>query len=727
MQDLNNADVRYPDRYNFAILELMQFSSGFSASPTIQPKKQLDLSLISLVLSNIFTAYLAVTQGWSFQGILLVYWIQSVIIGIFQFIKILDLKEFSTEGFKINGNSVQPTQSTKLQTALFFAFHYGFFHFIYLIFISTGMFSQKGENPLPIIGILIAGATYLINHTVSFFLNRAEDQKQYKNIGAMMFFPYARIIPMHLTIIFGATLNIATIFFFILKTLADILMHQTEHGTIAPSTTVEGNTIKIKVGENPMPAQSITSIIKITGVVFVIIFLGIFSFIALQFFLLFSAFSNASVNVGNNVQLAQTLPQTQQIEESKQASQRTLLSGIIEETVQYTDDSEDISEIPLVIPTMTPEPTVATSTAPTTDIVDTNQQLCFNDTVQISCGSSHKGQDAEYRGATPRYQDHNNGTISDLNTGLMWSKAVGEKQSYYDALRSADSFSLAGYNDWRIPTIKELYTLMDFSGIDIPAESTNTSGLSPFINTDYFEFKYGDTSKGERIIDSQWVTTTKYVSTVMNKEECFFGVNFADGRIKCYPTNGRNNGYYIRYVRGNEGYGTNSFAEDTFQTILDKSTGLLWQKVDSTYPMSWKNALEYCESLQLAGRSDWRLPNIKELQYIVDYSRSPDTTNSPAINPMFSSSPIINMLGQTDFPYYWSSTTHKTTQAPGAYAAYISFGRGMGYMNGQYLDVHGAGSQRSDPKAGNIADFPQTKGPQGDVRRLYNFVRCVAN
>ena len=42
-----------------------------------------------------------------------------------------------------------------------------------------------------------------------------------------------------------------------------------------------------------------------------------------------------------------------------------------------------------------------------------------------------------------------------------------------------------------------------------------------------------------------------------------------------------------------------------------------------------------------------------------------------------------------------------------------------------YVDVHGAGAQRSDPKAGDPAMFPHGRGPQGDVIRINNFVRVV--
>jgi len=120
------------------------------------------------------------------------------------------------------------------------------------------------------------------------------------------------------------------------------------------------------------------------------------------------------------------------------------------------------------------------------------------------------------------------------------------------------------------------------------------------------------------------------------------------------------------------------------------------------------------------------LPNVKELQSIVDYSRSPDTTDSAAIDPRFNATAIINEAGQTDYAYYWSSTTHSNwTNEPGRAAAYVSFGRGLGYMNGSWRDVHGAGSQRSDPKSGDPDDYPTGNGPQGDAIRIYSYVRLV--
>ena len=111
----------------------------------------------------------------------------------------------------------------------------------------------------------------------------------------------------------------------------------------------------------------------------------------------------------------------------------------------------------------------------------------------------------------------------------------------------------------------------------------------------------------------------------------------------------------------------------------------------------------------------------------MDYSRSPDTTQSAAIDPMFQVTEISNIDGTMGYPYYWTSTTHLDGHIPEASAVYIAFGEAQGEMNGALSDVHGAGAQRSDPKTGNTADYPSANlnAPQGDVQYVYNYVRAV--
>ena len=409
------------------------------------------------------------------------------------------------------------------------------------------------------------------------------------------------------------------------------------------------------------------------------------------------------------------------------ASSFTEEEGFISKEVQDDKLKEELSE----------EETTRNSTGYITYyIVDTGQVNCFNNSEKITCPSQSQpfyGQDAQVDGAQPSYTDNGDETITDLNTGLMWQKDPGEKMTYGEAVSRAGTFSLAGYDDWRLPTIKELYSLILFSGTDPSGPEAREA--VPFIDTDYFIFEYGGEASGERIIDSQFISSTKYVSTTMGGDDTVFGVNFADGRIKGYPTGpmrGQSEGkeFFVLYVRGNTEYGINDFIENGDSTITDNATGLMWSQPDSGEGMAWEDALALVQEKNeenYLGYSDWRLPNAKELQSIVDYSRSPDTTDSAAIDPVFEVNGIINEAGDKDYPFYWTSTTHIKSNGMGNSAVYISFGRALGYMEvfGGWIDVHGAGAQRSDPKSGNPDDFPSHFGPQGDVRRLSNFVRYV--
>jgi hypothetical protein len=222
------------------------------------------------------------------------------------------------------------------------------------------------------------------------------------------------------------------------------------------------------------------------------------------------------------------------------------------------------------------------------------------------------------------------------------------------------------------------------------------------------------------------------VGKTKRNDATIFGVNFVDGRIKGYPKynprTGTNNKMYFRLVRGNTDYGKNNFIDNGDGTLSDYATGLMWQKTDDGIGKDWEEALKYAENLDLATYSDWRLPNAKELQSIVDYTRSPQTTNSPAIHPIFETTEIKDPEGNTEqYPFYWTSTSHLDGRNPFSGAVYIAFGEAQGQMRGNLMDVHGAGAQRSDPKSGNKDDFPQYFGPQGDVRYVYNYVRCVRN
>lgn len=204
-----------------------------------------DPSTWVLIIANLVVIALAVVQNWSLIDLLWVYWTQSVIIGIINVGRILSLQNYSTEGFKVNGRSVLPTEKTKKQVAGFFAFHYGFFHLVYAIFLSVfthQFFNSTIASVLPY--ILLAAIIFLVNHLFSYKYNRPRDEKK-QNIGRVMFFPYLRIIPMHITIIAGGALlskgqadaaTGAVVLFLFLKTIADVIMHLVEHKKQKPTS-----------------------------------------------------------------------------------------------------------------------------------------------------------------------------------------------------------------------------------------------------------------------------------------------------------------------------------------------------------------------------------------------------------------------------------------------------------------------------------------------------------
>ncbi|HPA18760.1 MAG TPA: DUF1566 domain-containing protein [Verrucomicrobiae bacterium] len=412
--------------------------------------------------------------------------------------------------------------------------------------------------------------------------------------------------------------------------------------------------------------------------------------------------------------------------------------------------------------------------APPYAIVDTGQIRCYDNQGEIAppkAGDPFYGQDAQFQGHAANYTPSADGlTVHDKITDLTWQRSpdtdgngrldLNDKLTWtqaQDLPKKLNAEKFGGFDDWRLPSIKELYSLFDGRGTDPSGYSgADTSGLTPYIDTNFFHFAYGDMAAGERIIDSQYASGTKYVGKSARGFDKLFGVNFADGRIKGYDLQmpgGLEKAFFVQCVRGNRDYGKNDFQDNGDQTITDRATGLTWSKADSGKGMDWQAALEWVQTKNAArylGHDDWRLPDAKELQSIVDYSRSPDTSHSAAIDPLFYCTQITNEIGQVDYPCHWTGTTHGGFIGNGA-AMYIAFGRAAGWLSARALtggapgrhgppakgppttksdayrfaDVHGAGAQRSDPKSGDPAMFPHGRGPQGDVIRIFNYVRLV--
>jgi uncharacterized repeat protein (TIGR02543 family) len=405
-------------------------------------------------------------------------------------------------------------------------------------------------------------------------------------------------------------------------------------------------------------------------------------------------------------------------------------------------------------------------------IVDTGQSKSYNASAEITApaqGASFYGQDGQVMGTTASYALSNDGkTVADNITQLTWmrgpnttlSTPVTSDKKTSSALsawvNTVNASNYGGYNDWRLPSIKELYSLISFKGTDASSYTgTDSSLLTPFIDSTFFKFGYGDPTT-ERLIDAQYASNNvAVINSAANGQPIRFGLNFADGRIKGYDTitsTRTEKTFFVQLVRGNTTYGNNSLVGNANGTVSDSATGLIWSKADSGSRMTWQAGLAWAQTKNTEnylGYNDWRLPNAKELQSIINYANAPDYNSKPSIDTtLFDSTAILNENGETDYPYYWTSTTHakytgtgSSTSAVGAEAVYISFGRALGYnaQLSKWVDVHGAGAQRSDPKIGPPFAYatPYTVikngtsytgyafGPQKDAIRGYNFVRLV--
>ena len=186
-----------------------------------------DSSVWSLVAANSVALGLALYQHWSLASLLILYWAQSIIIGVANVFRILNLERFSTANFTINDRPVEPTAQLKRQTARFFALHYGIFHAVYLGFIVA---FRRGEA-LWTWPLALCVAVFALNHLWSYRRNRAADRQGTPNIGILMFIPYGRILPMHAVMLSGALFaptDVGILIFIGLKTAADVAMHVIE-------------------------------------------------------------------------------------------------------------------------------------------------------------------------------------------------------------------------------------------------------------------------------------------------------------------------------------------------------------------------------------------------------------------------------------------------------------------------------------------------------------------
>jgi len=324
------------------------------------------------------------------------------------------------------------------------------------------------------------------------------------------------------------------------------------------------------------------------------------------------------------------------------------------------------------------------------NLPDTGIDKCYDDDSEITCptpGQPFYGQDAQYSGPQPSYRDNGDGTVTDLNTGLMWQKGDTQNDAGFRSWQGACDYCATlnlpsgGYSDWRLPNRRELISIVFYGR------------YNPAINTTYFpnchSFNYWSSSSSAHYPGRAW-----YVA-------------FYNGKVDEDPKDFLN---YVRCVRGVP-ISKPNFHDNGNGTVSDSVTGLMWQKGDTQNDAggrTWEEALDYCECLTLpsGSYSDWRLPNARELESIVDWDHY---------------DPVIDA---TYFPnchssYYWSSTTYPP-YPDGAWYVYFY----DGYMCNYYKDLN---YYVRCVRGGPFEHYVEPLGDCGGLKPCYSTIQAAMN
>ena len=252
------------------------------------------------------------------------------------------------------------------------------------------------------------------------------------------------------------------------------------------------------------------------------------------------------------------------------------------------------------------------------------------------------GQDAHRPDALPaidRTASDDGVTVSDRVTGLLWQRcALGQiydaasddcvapvaRQTHAGAVAYCEALDLAG-RSWRLPSARELATLPDYGF----AQPTLDPALFPGAPTDN---------------QRHWAATVDAADT---DRERAWTLSLPSGSLSTVLTIPGSSEFGVRCVSG-PALPSRSFTDNGDGTVTESTTGLLFTRCAleaggasptadasaacerANEDVRWVDALEGCERLDFAGRTDWRLPPVRELALLVDFTRA-----DPALDPAF--------------------------------------------------------------------------------------------
>ncbi|HTZ17005.1 MAG TPA: DUF1566 domain-containing protein [Dissulfurispiraceae bacterium] len=271
--------------------------------------------------------------------------------------------------------------------------------------------------------------------------------------------------------------------------------------------------------------------------------------------------------------------------------------------------------------------------------------------------------------------------VKDQLTGLMWTQdgnapgpiacnpaAPREWQQVLDYVACLNSNTYLGHNDWRMPNKRELRSLVNY-GAPFNADWLLSQGFTNALNARYWT----STSLPSDLSTLAWEIVLEYGQT--SEYDAYKDVDLSYAwpvrggyGIYAAPSDLPQTGQTTSYYAGDDGalrkgapWPSPRFSNHGNGTITDNLTGLIWtQNGQSSIPavctpavnITWYEALAHVACLNTnnyLGYANWRLPNVNELESLVNSEYGPITD-------------WLSLQGFSNFPdppsYYWSSTTY---------------------------------------------------------------------
>lgn len=292
----------------------------------------------------------------------------------------------------------------------------------------------------------------------------------------------------------------------------------------------------------------------------------------------------------------------------------------------------------------------------------------------VSCPVPQTGQTNSYRTGddgnlkagiawpNPRFDDRVD-TVVDNLTGLEWIKTPGQfgVTNWNGAVDFCDELNFSGDSDWRLPNLNELRSVFDYGSASPVA---TVFGLAEGTHYYWSSTTISSSTNNAWMLRSDSAgSTDTYKSNYKHVWPVRLSVTGTSAPV---PKTGQT----VEYRSGDDGSyeaGT-SWPSPRFvdlgDTILDNLTGLEWVQEPEDSKMVWNDAVDFCNGSNFNDHSDWRLPNVKELEGLVHYGVG---TNSPA-----------HWLNSAETPFdairedgYWTGTS-RTSYQPGGSAFLVS-------------------------------------------------------